>query len=155
MDINGNTLSEDTDTSNQGETELVINVPFSTEEITLTLEEDTTGKANTQLTIGYTTSQPFLSNSWLVITVPKSNLLYEVTDPANAVSLITATNKIVEKVTFNGSTDVNVNAASVILNVGADYEPDVWAFKFDNGIAFADAGQEIAVNVDIENPNMV
>ena len=52
--------------------------------MTVAVSDDQTGKDQTTLTIGYTTTQGWLGTSWIVLTVPKANLVYETDNPGFA-----------------------------------------------------------------------
>lgn len=62
--------------------------------------------------------------------MPKANLVYETDNAGSAKQLVNDSNKATATVTFNGASPFVVDDATVILEVGADYEPDTWAFTF-------------------------
>ena len=87
--------------------------------------------------------------------MPKSNLVYETDNPDDPVPLIDSDNYLTATVTIDSATTLQVDTSSAILEVGADYEPDVWAFTFVSGVEYSDTGKLITIEVTIDNPHMI
>lgn len=104
LDENGNILSEDSDADTSGQSVVVISVPTATEYMTIAVDSSVAGQDSTTLTLEYTTIMPMLASSWFIITVPKSNLVYETDNPDDPVALIDTDNYLTATVVIDGAT---------------------------------------------------
>lgn len=106
------------------------------------------------MTLSYETTQPFSTNSWVWMQVPKANLLYNSggNNGNDAFSLIDSTNYDEITVTLDGSSLI-VEDNTISYTQGTDYDPDTWAFTFDyTGFTTVDAGVQLVIEVSVYNP---
>ena len=80
--------------------------------MTVSTDSTVAGEAAT-MTISFTTSQPFLANSWIYLTVPKANKSYDTGNNSGAaISLVTDLNSSTG--TFSiGGTELTIDTSSV------------------------------------------
>lgn len=121
--------------------------------ITVSVSSAITGSL-VDMTLTYELSQPFNTNSWIWMQVPKANLLYNSggLNTNDALSLIDSTNFDVVTVTLGGSSIV-VEDNTIYYLKGTGYDPDTWAFTLDYvGFTQVAAGSIITVKVKVYNP---
>ena len=114
--------------------------------LAVSVSSDVTGSQVT-MTLSYETTQPFSTNSWVWMQVPKANLLYNSggNNGNDAFSLIDSTNYDEITVTLDGSSLI-VEDNTISYTQGTNYDPDTWAFTFDyTGFTTVDAGVQLVI----------
>ena len=149
-------MGDTTDPADATSTSFEVEIETGSEEIALSVSDSDAGTTTSILSITYTTTVPFLDTTYIYMTVPKANKVYDTgNNDGSALSLNQSSTDIEDITTI--LIDGDEEAITYGYNSkGTDYADDVWCFGLENldNIIF-DSGVIIVIQIEITNPPLV
>lgn len=125
-------MGSTTDPADATKTSFDVEIEAGSEEIALSVSDSDAGITTSILSITYLTTVPFLDTTYIYMTVPKANKVYNTgNNDGSALSLNQSSTDIedITTILINGDEEAITYGYN---SKGTDYEDDIWCFGLEN-----------------------